>query len=255
MRSSRERAAGVGSEGGIAVKVGNRAEALAPDQPHGVVGASLRVETEAVDRDDSRVLQATGNLGLDQESAPQVRVIRDLGVDGLEGDFAFQAHHPWRCEFHRARPDRESVPGGIGARVLANRGLHRAAAQGGARIPPGLNGWRRGRASSLIRGRFAARRACFTREDASDDRLVIGKAGEICVDGTREPASRRSSISRARSSWRSVSPQAGGTAARASGARGRRSDREIASKASQTAIIRLAGPSAEAVALGFAQAR
>ena len=42
-------------------------EAVAADEPHGVVGPAVGVGAQAVDRDDPRVLQPAGDLGLEQE--------------------------------------------------------------------------------------------------------------------------------------------------------------------------------------------
>ncbi len=42
-------------------------QAVAADEPHGVVGAAVVVVAQAVDRDDPGVLQAAGDLGLEEE--------------------------------------------------------------------------------------------------------------------------------------------------------------------------------------------
>ena len=42
-------------------------EAVAADEPHGVVGPAVGVGAQAVDRHDAGVLQPAGDLGLEQE--------------------------------------------------------------------------------------------------------------------------------------------------------------------------------------------
>ena len=42
-------------------------EAVAPDEPHGVVRPAVGVGAQAVDRHDAGVLQPAGDLGLEQE--------------------------------------------------------------------------------------------------------------------------------------------------------------------------------------------
>ena len=59
-------------------------EALAADEPHGIVGPALVVGPQAVDRDDARVLQPAGDLGLEQEAGAAGGVVGVLGLDLLE---------------------------------------------------------------------------------------------------------------------------------------------------------------------------
>ena len=47
--------------------VDGRLEAIAADEPHGVIGAAVAVGAQAVDRDDAGVLQPAGDLGLEHE--------------------------------------------------------------------------------------------------------------------------------------------------------------------------------------------
>ena len=75
-------------------------EAVAPDEPHGVKGAAVGVAPEPVDRDDPRVLQPAGDLGLEQEACAAVRVVGVLVEDLLEGDLAVQL----AVEGHEDRP-------------------------------------------------------------------------------------------------------------------------------------------------------
>ena len=65
-------------------------EAVAPDEPHGVIGPAVAVAAQAVDRDDPGVLQAAGDLGFEEEPGPAVRVVGVLVEDLLERDLAVQ---------------------------------------------------------------------------------------------------------------------------------------------------------------------
>ena len=65
-------------------------ERVAPDEPHGVIGAAVVVVAQAVDGDDPGVFEASGDLGLDQESGLAAGVVGVLGLDLLEGDLAVQ---------------------------------------------------------------------------------------------------------------------------------------------------------------------
>ena len=69
-------AAGVGLERFVRVEpLDGILEAIAADEPHGVVRPAVAVAAQAVDRDDARMLQPAGDLGLEQESAPAFLVI------------------------------------------------------------------------------------------------------------------------------------------------------------------------------------
>ena len=65
-------------------------EVVAPDEPHGVIGPAVGVVAQAVDGDDPGVLQAAGDLGLDQEPGAAVGVVGVVVEDLLEGDLAVQ---------------------------------------------------------------------------------------------------------------------------------------------------------------------
>ena len=65
-------------------------ERFAADEPHGVVGAAVGVGAQAVDGDDAGVLQAAGDLGLDEEPPAAGRVVGVLLEDLLERDLAVQ---------------------------------------------------------------------------------------------------------------------------------------------------------------------
>ena len=65
-------------------------EAVAADEPHGVVGPAVGVGAQAVDRDDARVLQPAGDLGLEQEPLAADRVVGVVVEDLLERHLAVQ---------------------------------------------------------------------------------------------------------------------------------------------------------------------
>ena len=65
-------------------------EAVAPDEPHRVVRAAVGVGAQAVDRDDARVLQPAGDLGLEQEPLAAGRVVGVVVEDLLERHLAVQ---------------------------------------------------------------------------------------------------------------------------------------------------------------------
>src|SRR5262249_46124537 len=66
-------------------------EAVAPDQGHHVEGAAVGVSTQAVDRDDPGMLEASGDLGLAEEPGLAPEVLRVLAPDRLERDFTVEA--------------------------------------------------------------------------------------------------------------------------------------------------------------------
>ncbi len=76
-------------------------EALAADEPHGVVRPAVLAGAQAVDRDDARMLQPAGDLGLPQEPSPADGVVGVVGLDLLEGDLAVQL----RVQRHEDRAD------------------------------------------------------------------------------------------------------------------------------------------------------
>ena len=65
-------------------------EAVAADEPHGVVGPAVAVGAQAVDRDDPRVLQPAGDLGLQEEPLAADRVVGVVVEDLLERHLAVQ---------------------------------------------------------------------------------------------------------------------------------------------------------------------
>ena len=65
-------------------------EVVAADEPHGVEGPAVAVGPQPVDRDDARVLQPAGDLGLQQEPLAAGRVVGVRVEDLLEGHLAVQ---------------------------------------------------------------------------------------------------------------------------------------------------------------------
>ena len=59
---------------------------VARNQPHRVVRPPIRMPAPTVDRDNSRVLQSTGNLRLAQKPLPQLGIVPPPGQNLLEGD-------------------------------------------------------------------------------------------------------------------------------------------------------------------------
>ena len=84
-------AAGVGLQRLVGVEaLDGLLEAVALDEPHGVVGPAVAVGAQAVDRDDPRVLQPAGDLGLEQEPLAAGRVVGVVVEDLLERHLAVQ---------------------------------------------------------------------------------------------------------------------------------------------------------------------
>ena len=65
-------------------------QALAPDEPHRVKRLTVVILAEAVNRDDARVLQPAGDLGLDQKAETALGVGGVLSPDHLERDLSSQ---------------------------------------------------------------------------------------------------------------------------------------------------------------------
>jgi len=68
------------------------AECLPSDEPHDVIGTAVGVTSEAVYRNDSRVLQPPGDLRLAFEAGPAHRVVGKARLHLLESDFPPQLH-------------------------------------------------------------------------------------------------------------------------------------------------------------------
>src|SRR5262249_16859432 len=83
----------------VAVQAPDRLlEGLAPDEAHGVEGATVRVSAQPVDRHDTWVFKATGDLAFQQEASAALRVGEVSFLDLLESDLAVQLPVP--CEEH-----------------------------------------------------------------------------------------------------------------------------------------------------------
>ncbi len=65
-------------------------EAIALDEAHGVVEATIGVGPEPINRDDARVLEPTGDLGLEQKPLAADRIVGVLVEYLLDGDLAMQ---------------------------------------------------------------------------------------------------------------------------------------------------------------------
>ena len=68
----------------LVVGVDRLLERSPPDEPHGIIRAAVVILPEAVDRDDPRVLEPAGDLGLDQEPRAALGVVEVAPLDLLE---------------------------------------------------------------------------------------------------------------------------------------------------------------------------
>ena len=68
-----------------------RLEVASVDEPHRQVQPAVGL-AGVVDRDDVRVLERGGQLGLSEEACPEAIVLRQLGGHELERERALQAH-------------------------------------------------------------------------------------------------------------------------------------------------------------------
>ena len=115
-------AAGVRLHGRVGVEaVGGLLERVPADEPHGVVGPSVGIGPQAVDRHDPWVFQAAGDLRLEQEAGAADHIIGVPLEDLLERDLAMQLLVQCHEDSAQATPgvgaeDAESQPvGGRGA--------------------------------------------------------------------------------------------------------------------------------------------
>ena len=106
LRSSSDRWPGSVLQGLVGVEaVDGLLEPVAPDEPHGVIGPSVGVASQAVDRDDAGMLEPAGDLGLEQEPLAADRVVGVVVQDLLERDLAVEL----RVEGDEDRP--QAAPG------------------------------------------------------------------------------------------------------------------------------------------------
>ena len=154
-------------------------EAVAADEPHGVIRAAVAVSAQSVDGDDPGVLEAAGDLGLDQEAESTDGVVGVVVEDLLECDLAVELGIERDEDGAQAAPgmrpqDAEplSVGGGrahgiaagaLGVVAVAGRGLRRAD------VPEGR----------LDLGAAGAREALASRaSDGQDGEALAGVAAE-----------------------------------------------------------------------------
>ena len=151
LRSSRRTTPRVGLQNPIGVEaLDGLLEAVAADEPHGVIRAAIAIGAESVDRDDAGVLEPAGDLGLDEEPGAAGRVVGVVVEDLLERDLAIelgvecdedraQASAGVRPEYAEAEPaggggaDGEAggaVAVGVGLAVMG-RGLQGRGGDGG----------------------------------------------------------------------------------------------------------------------------
>ena len=97
-------------------------EGIAPDEPHRVIRLAVGVAAEAVDRDDPRVFQPSGDLGLEDEAELAVSLVEVLLLDLLEGDLAVKLGVECEIDFAES-------PLGVEPERVVTRG--RMAARGG----------------------------------------------------------------------------------------------------------------------------
>ncbi len=65
-------------------------EAVAADEPHGVIRASVAISPESIDGDDPGMFQSTGDLSFDEESVAAGGIIGVMFEDLLEGDLTVE---------------------------------------------------------------------------------------------------------------------------------------------------------------------
>ena len=136
-------AAGVGLDRIVVVERGDRLlEAVPLDEPHRVVRPAAVVGAQAVDGHDARVLEAAGDLGLDEEPLAADRVVgvmvedlleRHLAVqlaiegheDGPQGASGMGPEDVEPLDFERGRSNRR-VCSAVGVIVIVGRAQRRA---------------------------------------------------------------------------------------------------------------------------------
>ena len=91
LRNSKRSPAGAGPQGHVGLEMLDRLlEAVALDEPHGVVRAAAAVGAQTVNRHDPGVLQPAGDLRLGDEPLPAHRVVGVLLEDLLQRHLAVQ---------------------------------------------------------------------------------------------------------------------------------------------------------------------
>ena len=132
-------------------------EALAPDEPHGVIRPTFAVGAQRIDRDDAGMLQAAGHLGLHQKSRAALGIVGQPAADLLQGHLAVE-------DLVERHEDLAESPRGVGPDdpVAAGRRLRRAGFYRGG-IALIRSGPRPGRGLGIL--------------------VVLGHAGHLLVEG------------------------------------------------------------------------
>src|SRR4051794_29967421 len=104
------------------------------DEPHGVIRPAVCAAAQAIDRNDPWVLQAAGDLRLEEKTCPLIIPLGVLGLNLLEGNHAL--------EFPVAgHPDLANTP--LGMRTDALEPIFRAKTRGITPFPRlGINAMR-----------------------------------------------------------------------------------------------------------------
>ena len=65
-------------------------QTIAADKSHGIVGAAIDILAQAIDRDDARMFQPAGDLGLQHETGAAFGIVGMLGLDLLQRHFPLE---------------------------------------------------------------------------------------------------------------------------------------------------------------------
>ena len=109
---------GIGVEGGDGVL-----EAIATDEPHGVIGTAAAIAAEAVDRHDSRMLEPAGDLGFENEPGAAGGIVGVMVEDLLEGDLTVELGV--ECDEDRSQPSASVGPQHAKPLAVAGGSAHR----------------------------------------------------------------------------------------------------------------------------------
>ena len=150
-------------------------EALAPDEPHRVVGPPLGIPAHAVNRDDAGMLQHPGDLPLEGEPSLALGIVGPFLPDRLQRDLTSQ--------FPIDGPvDSPQAPLGMGDEDLESGRRHRGRGTVSLRFRS-RRGARSGRSRGRNRRRSPRRRLCPERRGSSTAPRAgpTGVAGDLVV--------------------------------------------------------------------------